>query len=73
LQIWNDFLLPLLILKNPKNYTLPLSTMRFFQAYNTAWGNILAATVLSSLPMVIVFFIGQKQIVQGVTSGAIKE
>ncbi|WP_020613836.1 carbohydrate ABC transporter permease [Sediminispirochaeta bajacaliforniensis] len=72
LQIWNDFLLPLLMLQTPKNYTLPLATMRFFQTYNTAWGNILAATVLSSIPMIILFFSAQKQIVQGVTSGAIK-
>jgi raffinose/stachyose/melibiose transport system permease protein len=60
------------MLQTPKNYTLPLATMRFFQTYNTAWGNILAATVLSSIPMIILFFSAQKQIVQGVTSGAIK-
>ncbi|MDR1903259.1 MAG: carbohydrate ABC transporter permease [Treponema sp.] len=72
LQIWNDFLLPLLLLQIPQNYTIPLATMRFFQSYNTAWANILAAAVLGSLPMVVLFFTMQRYVINGVISGAVK-
>lgn len=72
LQIWNDFLLPLLVLQKPAMYTLPLAVMRFFQSYNTAWSNILAAIVLGSIPMVIFFFSAQKYVVAGITAGAVK-
>jgi raffinose/stachyose/melibiose transport system permease protein len=72
LQTWNDFLLPLLMLQSPEKYTIPLATMRFFQSYNTAWANILAAAVLGSLPMIILFFIMQRYVISGVISGAVK-
>jgi raffinose/stachyose/melibiose transport system permease protein len=72
LQVWNDFLLPLLLLQRPPLYTIQLSIMRFFQAYNTAWSNILAAVVLGSLPMLLLFAIAQRSIISGVTSGALK-
>ncbi len=72
LQVWNDFMLPLLLLQKPRDYTLPLSTMRFFQTYNTAWSNLLSAIVLASLPMVIFFFFMQRYVISGITSGAMK-
>lgn len=72
LQVWNDFLLPLLLLQRPPLYTIQLSIMRFFQAYNTAWSNILAAVVLGSLPMLLLFAVAQRSIISGVTSGALK-
>jgi raffinose/stachyose/melibiose transport system permease protein len=72
LQIWNDFLLPLLVLQKPALYTLPLASMRFFQTYNTAWSNVLAAIVLGSLPIVVLFFFVQRYVINGVMSGAIK-
>jgi raffinose/stachyose/melibiose transport system permease protein len=72
LQTWNDFLLPLLLLQSPEKYTIPLATMRFFQSYNTAWANILAAAVLGSLPMIILFFTMQRHVISGIINGAVK-
>ncbi len=72
LQIWNDFLLPLLILQKPALYTLTLSSMRFFQTYNTAWSNVLSAIVLGSVPIVILFFALQRYVISGVMAGATK-
>lgn len=72
LQIWNDFLLPLLLLQRPAMYTIPLAVMRFFQTYTTAWSNIMAAIIIGSLPMIVFFFIAQRFVISGVTSGAIK-
>jgi raffinose/stachyose/melibiose transport system permease protein len=72
LQIWNDFLMPLLVLQKPVLYTLPLASMRFFQMYNTAWSNVLAAVVLGSVPIVILFFLLQRYVISGVMMGATK-
>ncbi len=72
LQIWNDFLLPLLVLQRPILYTLPLASMRFFQMYNTAWSNVLSAIILGSVPIVILFFLLQRYVISGVMMGATK-
>ncbi|HET6449724.1 MAG TPA: carbohydrate ABC transporter permease [Spirochaetia bacterium] len=72
LQIWNDFLLPLLMLQKPMLYTLTLSSMRFFQTYNTAWSNVLAAIILGCAPIVILFFLLQRYVISGVMTGATK-
>lgn len=70
--IWNDFLLPLLMLINPKNYTLIVSTTMFRSKYYTEWPNILASVVLISIPVIIIYMFFQRYIVKGITAGAVK-
>ena len=72
LQIWNDFLMPLLMLQKPTLYTLTLASMRFFQTYNTAWSNVLSAIILGCIPIVILFFLLQRYVMSGVMTGATK-
>lgn len=71
--IWNDYLLPSMMLGlNGKVRTLPVAVQAFVGSYVKQWNLILTAALLAIIPMIIVFLIGQKQIVQGMVDGAIK-
>lgn len=71
--IWNDYLLPSLMLgQNGKVKTLPVAVQAFVGSYVKQWDLILSAALLAILPMVIVFLIGQKQIMSGMVEGAVK-
>ncbi|MFS0635112.1 carbohydrate ABC transporter permease [Mesobacillus foraminis] len=72
LWIWNDYLLPSLVLQDPALRTIPLATFFFFGQYTKQWDLALAGLVLSIIPLVIFFFSMQKHIIKGITSGSIK-
>ncbi|PFW72998.1 sugar ABC transporter permease [Priestia aryabhattai] len=72
LWIWNDFLLPSLVLQDPELRTIPLATFFFFGQYTKQWDLALAALVISIIPLLTFFFAMQKHIVKGITSGSIK-
>ncbi|MFP3126060.1 carbohydrate ABC transporter permease [Ectobacillus funiculus] len=72
LWIWNDFLLPMLVLQDPELRTIPLATFFFFGQYTKQWDLALAALVISIIPLLIFFFSMQKHIIKGITSGSIK-
>ncbi|MFA7566256.1 MAG: carbohydrate ABC transporter permease [Alkalispirochaeta sp.] len=71
--IWNDFLLPLLVLgKGNRIQTLPLAVANFAGAYVKQWDLILTAILMAMIPVLILFFIAQKRIVKGMVAGSIK-
>ena len=70
LWIWNDYLLPYLILGKP--LTIPLSQMYFYGQYNQQWHLIMAGFVVSTIPVVIFFLLMQKHIINGIAAGAVK-
>ncbi len=71
--IWNDFLLPLLILgKGNAIQTLPLAVSNFVGAYVKQWDLILTSTLIAIVPVLIIFIFAQKQIIRGMTEGAVK-
>ncbi len=72
LWIWNDFLLPSLVLISEDNRTIPLSTFYFFGKYTSSYGPAMAALVLSIIPVIIFYLIMQRRIIKGVIDGAIK-
>lgn len=72
LWMWNDYLLPSLILGKKALYTLPLSTYTFYGTYSNDLGKIMAGLVLSILPVIIIYLVLQKQIISGVVAGAVK-
>jgi len=72
LWIWNDFLLPLLILTDSDQYTLLLSTNMLFGEYSNDWSNILASLVLAMLPIITFYLFLQKYILNGIADGAVK-
>lgn len=71
--IWNDFLLPSLMLgMNGKIKTLPIAVTTFVGSYVKQWDLILTSTLLAMIPIIIVFIIAQKYIIKGMVEGAIK-
>ena len=71
LWIWNDFLLPRLVL-TPETQTLPLSTYLFYGQYMTEYGQAMAGLLLAVIPIIIFYLILQKQFISGISSGAVK-
>ncbi|MNY16387.1 L-arabinose transport system permease protein AraQ [compost metagenome] len=72
LWIWNDFLLPSLVLLSEKQQTLPLSTYYFFGKYTSNYGVAMAALVMAIIPVIVFYLFMQKQIIEGVAEGAVK-
>lgn len=72
LWVWNDFLLPLIVLSDSKKYTLLLSTNTLFGQYSSDWSAILSSLILAALPVIVFYAIFQKQILQGIADGAVK-
>ncbi len=69
---WNDLLVPLVVLNSDTLWTLPLGVMQFQGQYSSDLALISAFVALSSIPTIIFYFIAEKQIVSGLTAGAVK-
>jgi raffinose/stachyose/melibiose transport system permease protein len=69
---WNNFFLPLLVLNSETLYTLPLGIMQFQGQFGTDWSRVLAFVSLALVPTIIFYLLAERQIVAGLTAGAIK-
>jgi raffinose/stachyose/melibiose transport system permease protein len=69
---WNDLLTPLVLLNSDKLWTLPLGTMQFQGQYSSDLALTAAFVTLSALPAIIFYIFAERQIVAGLTAGAIK-
>ncbi|MCK4814227.1 carbohydrate ABC transporter permease, partial [bacterium] len=72
LWIWNDFMLPLIILTKRSMMTLPLVQFVFQSQFSTDYNLAFASYLLALAPMIIIFLFAQRWIISGVTRGAIK-
>jgi raffinose/stachyose/melibiose transport system permease protein len=70
--VWNDFLLPQLIINRPEWHTIPLKMFYFFGQYSKRWDLALAGLVIGMIPIIVFYFFAQKHIVKGITQGSIK-
>lgn len=70
--IWNDAQVSLILLNNQELSTIQLAINRLFGAYASKWDVALPALVLTILPMLVVYLLLQKQIIEGVSNGAVK-
>jgi raffinose/stachyose/melibiose transport system permease protein len=69
---WNGYFLPLTVLNSEKWYTLPLGTMQFVGQYGSEQNMVLAFLFLTMVPALIFYIFAERQIVSGLTAGAIK-
>lgn len=69
---WNDLLVPLIVLNSDKLWTLPLGTMQFQGQFGQDLSLVSAFVALSALPTLIFYLLAERQIVSGLTAGAIK-
>lgn len=70
--IWNDYLLPSLVLTKEELYTMPIKMKVFNGTYMNNWELLIPALLLTILPVLIVYFFVQKHIIEGVVQGSIK-
>lgn len=72
LWFWNDFLFPMLMLSSPDKRTIPLSQYYFSSEYGTQWELAFASYIIAMVPVLVLYFFGQKNIISGISSGAVK-
>lgn len=72
LGLWNDYLLPNLVLGKKALYTLPLAIRTFYGTFSNDLGKIMAALVMIVAPIILVYIFLQKYIIGGVVAGAVK-
>ncbi|MFE8703079.1 carbohydrate ABC transporter permease [Cytobacillus sp. FJAT-54145] len=70
--IWNDYLLPSLVINKPGMETIPLKMFFFFGEYTKQWHLALAGLTIAIIPVIIVYFFLQKQIIKGISEGSVK-
>lgn len=72
LWIWNDYLLPSLVLTKEANFTMPIKMKVFNGTYMNNWELLIPAILLTILPILIFYLFGQRYIIKGVMQGAVK-
>lgn len=72
LWIWNDFLLPALVLFSRDLHTIPLGIFRFFGQHMNRWDSALATLTMGMLPVIVLFLFLQQYIIRGVAAGSVK-
>lgn len=72
LTVWNEYFLASLFIRTPEKQTLPLGMATFVNQYNIYYPELFAALVLVTVPMIIVYILGQKTFIAGMTAGAVK-
>jgi multiple sugar transport system permease protein len=69
---WNEYLFPLVLINNEATKTLPLGVAGFMGHLYVEWGPLLAAAVVSTIPILILFTLLQRFLIKGMMSGAVK-
>lgn len=70
---WNNFMRPLIYLNTPSKFTLPLGLRSYRSEFAVEWSYLMAASVVALLPVLIVFFIGQRYFIQGIVFTGIEK
>ncbi|MDD3361369.1 MAG: carbohydrate ABC transporter permease [Hespellia sp.] len=69
---WNNYMIPLVFVNKQENYTIPIFIKSLASAYRTDYGAQLAGLTLATIPLLILFIIGSKNFIKGLTAGAVK-
>jgi len=69
LAIWNGFLLPLVLTQDPGRRTLPLALWSYQGQYSVNVPAVLASVVLTTLPILVLYVVGRRQLLSGLTAG----
>jgi multiple sugar transport system permease protein len=72
LNVWNDFLTPLIYLSDSSMYTVALGLQVFQGQYTSQWNLVMAASTVAVIPVILAFFFGQKSFIQGATLTGLK-
>jgi raffinose/stachyose/melibiose transport system permease protein len=72
LDVWNNFIFPLYYLNDTSKWPMPLAVYNFFGQFESYWNLVSADIVLTVLPVIAIYLLGQRFIVSGMTAGAVK-
>ncbi len=69
---WNNFMGPLIVMRSPDMYTLPLALRSLQSPVDTEWGALMTGAAIATLPLVVLFVLSSRQLISGLTAGAVK-
>jgi len=69
---WNNFIGPLIVMRSPDMYTLPLALRSLQSPVNTEWGALMTGSAIATIPLLVLFALSSRQLISGLTSGAVK-
>lgn len=69
---WNNFVGPLIVLRSPEHFTLPLALRLLQNPIDTEWGALIAGAAVATLPLIALFALASRQLIAGLTAGAVK-
>nr|WP_207229394.1 carbohydrate ABC transporter permease [Ktedonosporobacter rubrisoli] len=69
---WNSFFMPLIMLNSSDLYTVPLLLNQFREQYTSQWGLMMAGSMIAVLPVLLIYILGQRQIIQGIALTGLK-
>jgi cellobiose transport system permease protein len=69
---WNDFMWPLIVLNDPDRLTLQVALSQLRTTHGTDYGMLMMSALIAVVPLILVFIIGAKQFIAGITDGAVK-
>jgi multiple sugar transport system permease protein len=72
ISAWNNFIGPLIVMRSADLYTLPLALRSLQSPVNTEWGALMAGSAISALPLMVLFALSSRQLIAGLTAGAVK-
>jgi multiple sugar transport system permease protein len=69
---WNNFIGPLIVMRSPENYTLPLALRSLQSPVDTEWGALMTGSAIATIPLLVLFAVSSRQLIAGLTAGAVK-
>ncbi len=69
---WNNFVGPLIVMRSPENFTLPLALRLLQNPLDTEWGALIAGAAIATVPLIALFALASRQLIAGLTAGAVK-
>ncbi len=69
---WNNFIGPLIVMRSPENYTLPLALRSLQSPVDTEWGALMTGSAIATVPLLVLFALCSRQLIAGLTAGAVK-
>ncbi len=72
MSAWNEFILAATLLSRESAFTLPVVLQRYVGEHHAAWGAFAAGAIVVSVPVMVLFYVAQRQLVAGLTSGGVK-
>lgn len=69
---WNNFIGPLIVMRSPEMYTLPLALRSLQSPANTEWGALMAGAAIATVPLLVLFAFSSRRLIDGLTAGAVR-